>query len=225
VGEYLLIAPCPICGQSALTGHNGWFSCSSCETIVEQGRWFGIWLRERFYFRAVGPEYRNAEPDLAAHPFSKTELVELAGSCYSDSDLKAIAAGDLSSLRPPPSTVAQLIFPQSREICYLQINGLIRAEGPLLPDGVCQVDSPMNRRDLNELDKGNLFISDQRLVFPSSTHTNIRIDRKLTGLCAFADAVAIQRRGEDKATYFLGLESRNALLVIACLQGQLDHLR
>jgi hypothetical protein len=192
---------------------------------VEQRRWLGVWPREQFFFRAVGAEYRNAEPDLRAHSFSKTELIELAGSCYSDTDLAAIAAGDLSRLRTPRSTVAQVMFHQSREICYVQVDGLIRAEGPLLPDGASRVDGPANRRDLNELDRGNLFISDQRLVFPSSTHTTIRIDRKLTGICAFADAVAVQRKSEDKATYFLGLESRNALLVIAYLQGQLDHLR
>jgi hypothetical protein len=116
------------------------------------------------------------------------------------------------------------MFPQTHETCYLQINGLTRAEGPPLPDGARQIDKPANRRDLERLDQGNLFISDQRLIFPSSTHTTIRIDRKLTGLCSYADAVALQRKGEDKATYFLGFESRDALLVAAYLRGQLTHL-
>ena len=225
MSEEVLTNPCPICGESALTGHDGRFSCLSCKTTVEQGRWLGVWPREQFFFRAVGPESRNAEPDLTARPFSKTELIELAGSCYSDSDLEAIAAGDTSRLRPPSSIVAQVMFPHSRETCYVQINGLIRAQGPLLPDGASRVDRPANRRDLNKLDRGNLFISDQRMVFPSSTHTTVRIDRKLTGICAFADAVAVQRKSEDRAMYFLGLESRKALLVMAYLQGQLDHLR
>jgi hypothetical protein len=90
---------------------------------------------------------------------------------------------------------------------------------------VSKIDRPVDRRALVLLDQGNLFISEQRLIFPSSTHTMIRIDRKLIGIHNFSDAVAVQRKGEDKATYFLGFETREALLVTAYLQGQLDHLR
>jgi hypothetical protein len=78
---------------------------------------------------------------------------------------------------------------------------------------------------LTALDRGNLFISDQRLVFPSNIHTTIRLDRKLTGIRGFTDAFAIQRKGEAKAAYFLGCESRHARLIVAYLQGRLDHLR
>ena len=225
MSEEVLIAPCPICGQSALAGHDGQYSCASCGTCVEQGRWLGIRPRDRFFFRAIGPEYRNAEPDLTARPFTKAKLAKLTDSCYSAADLAAIATGDLSRLHLPGSTVAQVLFPQTREACHVQVNGLTRAQGPSLPVGVSKIDRPANRHALALVDQGNLFISEQRLIFPSNTHTIIRIDRKLIGIHTFTDAVAVQRKGEDKATYFLGFETREALLVTAYLQGRLDHLR
>jgi hypothetical protein len=117
------------------------------------------------------------------------------------------------------------MFPQTRESCQLQFNGLIRAEGPSLPNGTSKINGSVSRQTLKKLDEGNLFVSDQRLIFPSDTHTIIRIDRKLTGICTFLDAVALQRKGQDKAVYFLGFESRDAYLLAAFLRGQLDHLR
>jgi hypothetical protein len=225
VSQEVLIDACPICGKSALAGQKGQFSCVSCGTQVEQSRWLGVRPRDRFFFRMVSSDYSNAEPDLVARPFTKTELAGLAGSCYSDADLGAIAAGDLTCVRPLTSQVAQLMFPQTRETCRLQINGLTRAEGPSLPNGASKINSSVSQQTLKKLDEGNLFVSDQRLIFPSDTHTIIRIDRKLTGICTFLDAVAIQRKGQDKATYFLGFESRDASLLAAFLSGQLGHLR
>jgi hypothetical protein len=207
-----------------MAGDAGGYTCAACGTQVEQSRWLG-WSRDRFLFGRVGSAYRNAKADLLARPFTKAQLADLAGSCYTDADLAAIAAGDLTRLRLPRSTVAQIMFPQTHETCYIQINSLLRAEGAPLPDGVSRVNAPADRRTLKILDQGNLFISDQRLIFPSSTHTTIRLDRKLSGACTFRDALAVQRKGEDLATYFLGLESRSAALIVAYLQGRLDHLR
>jgi hypothetical protein len=225
VSKEVLVAPCPICGQSALAGDRFLYQCDSCGTRVEQKRWLGITPRDRFFFQAVSTDYHNAEADLLARPFTRTQLTELAGSCYTDADLSAIASGDFSRLQLPSSTVAEIMFPQSHETCYLQVNDLVRAEGPPLSEGVNSDYELVDRRNLTILDQGNLFISDQRLIFPSDYHTIIRTDRKLIGVNTFADAVAVQRKGEDKATYFLGFESRSASLVLAYLQGRLDHLR
>lgn len=222
--DEVLIEPCPICGQAALAGGAGWYTCAACDAQVGQSRWLG-WWRDRFLFRRVGPAYRNAEADLLKRTFTKAQLAELAGSCYTDDDLAAIASGDLHRLHPPRSPVAQIMFPQSRETCYVQANNLIRAEGASLSEGVSRFDTPVDRRALRLVDRGNLFISDQRLIFPSSTHTIIRLDRKLSGVGTFRDAVALQRKGEDFATYFLGLESRVVSLIAAYLRGRLDHLR
>jgi hypothetical protein len=225
VRKEVLIDPCPICGQSPLRGDGRQYTCASCGTKVEKSRRLGVWSRNRFFFRAIGASYRNAEPDLIGRPFTQAELAELAGTCYSDADLAAIAAGDLSRIRPPSSTVAQILFPQSSETCYLLVNGLLRAQGPVLSDGVDRVHGPVDRRVLRVLDRGNLFISDQRFIFPSDSHTTIRVDRKLTGIRSFTDAFAVQRKGEENATYFLGCKSREAALILAYLQGRLDHLR
>lgn len=208
-----------------MTGHDARYACAACKTEVKQSRWLGIWPRDRYFFQAIGPGFRNAEPDLSARPFTRAQLAALVGSCYRDADLEAIAAGDLSRLRPPGSTLARVLFPHSRETCHIQVNGLTRAEGPPLPDGVSKINNPVDRASLKMLDRGNLFISDQRMIFPSGTHTIIRIDHKLSGVCSFADALAIQRTGDDAATYFLGVEHREALLVAAYLQGRLNHLR
>jgi hypothetical protein len=225
VREEVLVGPCPICGQSPLRGDGRQYTCASCGTKVEQSRWLGVWSRNRFFFRAIGANYRNAEPDLVGRSFTQAELAKLAGTCYSDADLAAIAAGDFSRIRPPSSTVAQVLFPQSLETCHLLVNGLLRAQGPAIPDGVDRVHRPVDQRVLRTLDQGNLFISDQRLIFPSDSHTTIRVDRKLTGIRTFTNAFAVQRRGQEKATYFLGCKSREAALILAYLQGRLDHLR
>jgi endogenous inhibitor of DNA gyrase (YacG/DUF329 family) len=225
VTEEVLISPCPICGKSALGGSTGTYACPSCGTQVQHKRWLGIRPRNQFLFTTIGADYSNLETELLGHPFTKEQLARLAGTCYTDADLAAIAAGDLGRLRLPASTLARIMFPQSHETCYIQVNGLTRAEGPPVPDGVDRIPNPVDKRNLQVLDKGNLFISDQRLIFPSSTHTTIRIDRKLTAVRTFTDAIAVQRKGEDKATYWLGTEPRHAALIVAYLQGQLQHLR
>lgn len=223
--EEVLLSPCPICGEAALAGSGYTYRCSYCGTEVRQQRWLGIRPRDQFLFTATGSNYTNLKDELLIRPFTKDQLAQLAGTCYTDADLAAIAAGELERLRRPGSTVAQIMFPQSRETCYIQVNGLTRAEGPPLPDGVDRIPGPVNRRILQVLDRGNLFISDQRLIFPSSTHTTIRIDRKLTAVRTFADTIAVQRKGEDKATYFLGTQPRHGSLIVAYLQGLLPHLR
>jgi len=220
----VVIEPCPICGQAALAGDAPYYACAACGTRLKQSRWLG-WQRDRFFFQRVGAAYRNAQADLLARPFTRAQLADLVGSCYTDEDLVAIAAGDLTRVRLPRSTVANIMFPQTHETCYIQVNHLARAEGTVLPEGVSRMDSPADRSALRILDQGNLFISDQRLIFPSSTHTSIRLDRKLSGARAFRDALAVQRKGEEVATYFLGLPSRYTALIVAYLQGRLDHLR
>jgi endogenous inhibitor of DNA gyrase (YacG/DUF329 family) len=225
VSQEVLVAPCPICGKAAMAGREARYVCPACGTQVEQRRWLGLQPRNQFFFRTIGAEYSNLEFDLKAHPFTREQIAELAGTCYTDDDLLALASGDLARLRPPSSTLAQIMFHQAREICYVQVNGLTRAQGPPLADDVKRTDERANRRVLQPLDEGNLFVSDQRLIFPSHTHTSIRIDRKLTGVRIFLDAIAVQRKSEDKATYFLGTEPRQASLIAAYLQGRLTHLR
>ena len=74
------------------------------------------------------------------------------------------------------------MFPQSHETCYVQVNDLVRAEGPPLSEGVNRENNPSDRRDLTILDQGNLFISDQRLIFPSNpSWMNRRVRRMRKG--------------------------------------------
>jgi hypothetical protein len=74
-------------------------------------------------------------------------------------------------------------------------------------------------------DHGNLFGTDKHLVLPSDSFTFIRLDRKLGGVQAFNDGVAVQRTGEDFATYFVGCYPHEAALVAAFVLGKLPALR
>jgi len=225
VSQEVLVDPCPICGQSPLTGDGRRYVCATCHSEVERERWLGILPRPRFVIRSLGTDYGNAEADLVGRRFTLEGLKAIGGTCYTDADLQAIAAGDLQRIRPPTSLVAHLIFEHMHEQCYIQLNRLTRAEGPPLPEGADRMAKAADPTTLQMLDRGNLFISNQRLVFSSDTHTTIRIDRKLTGVRGFTNAFAVQRKGEGQATYFLGCESRQVGLVLAYLQGRLDHLR
>ena len=84
---------------------------------------------------------------------------------------------------------------------------------------------PAPRDGLTWQDQGNLFCTNQRLVFPSDSFTFIRMDRKLVGIQAFADGLAVQRKGEDYATYFVGCHAHEAALVAAYVMGKLPVLQ
>ena len=68
-------------------------------------------------------------------------------------------------------------------------------------------------------------MTDSRLVFPSNTFTFIRMDRKLIGLKTFENGIAIQRKGQDFATYFVGCRAHQAALLGAYIQGRVLALR
>jgi hypothetical protein len=70
-----------------------------------------------------------------------------------------------------------------------------------------------------------LFCTNQRLVFPSDSFTFIRMDRKLVGIQAYNDGVAIQRKGEDYAIYFIGCYAHEAALVAAYVMAKLPALQ
>jgi hypothetical protein len=140
--------------------------------------------------------------------------------------LAAIAQGSLEILRPVQTVLAQVILEQLNEVCHLQVNGLRRGHGkPLAEGGQYQPQQAVPREGLTWQDQGNLFCTNQRLVFPSSSFTFIRMDRKLVGMQAFSDGVAVQRKGEDYATYFVGCYAHEAALVAAYVLGKLPALQ
>jgi hypothetical protein len=122
--------------------------------------------------------------------------------------------------------LAQVILEQLNEECFLQVNHLRRGHGVALAEGGHYwPEQPTSREGMTWQDRGNLFSTNQRLVFPSNTFTFIRLDRKLVGIQAFSDGVAVQRKGEDFATYFVGCYAHEAALVTAYVMGKLPALQ
>ena len=140
--------------------------------------------------------------------------------------MAAIASGSLETLRPVRTVLAQVILEQLNEVCHLQVNGLRRGHGKTLAEGgQYQPQQSTPREGLTWQDQGNLFCTNQRLVFPSDSFTFIRMDRKLVGIQAFTDGVAVQRKGDDYATYFVGCYAHEAALVAAYVMGKLPALQ
>jgi hypothetical protein len=224
VSELVLLDVCPICGQSPVIEIEQQYTCPVCQSVLKKKRWLGLFPTNRFVYQTIGDDYSTARSDLLGRPLTLNDLKVITSTCYTDSDLKTIAEGEPAPIHLPNSTVASLIFEHTGETCYVQLNGLTRAQGPTLPNGTGIVDRSVEKNTLTTLDRGNLYLSNQRVVFPSDTHTIIRLDRKLTGVRALTNAFAVQRKGEDYATYFVGCQSRQAVLVEAFLRGQLKHL-
>jgi hypothetical protein len=74
-------------------------------------------------------------------------------------------------------------------------------------------------------DEGNLFCTDRRLVLPSNQFTFIRLDRKIATVQAFTDGLAVQRKEENFATYFVGCYAHEAALVVAYMLAKIPALR
>jgi hypothetical protein len=171
-------------------------------------------------------DYTLARQSLAGVMLSPEIMKIVLGNVYTDSQLAALAAGSLDSLRPVRTVLAQVILEQLNEDCYIQVNGLRRGQGaPLTEGGHYLPERVVPRDDLNWQDQGNLFCTNQRLVFPSNTFTFIRMDRKIVGIQAYDDGVAVQRKGEDYATYFVGCYPHEAVLVAAYVMAKLPALR
>ncbi len=168
------------------------------------------------------------------HPSQGLKRIALApdplkiviGNIYTDQQLAAIASGSLEVIRPVKTVLAEIILEQLNETTYLQVNGLSRGHGPPIANGGhYQPTQTVPRLGMAWQDKGNLFGTSSRLVFPSDTFTFIRLDRKLVGVQAFTNGVAVQRKGEDFATYFVGCYPHEAALVAAFVMAKIPALR
>ena len=62
-------------------------------------------------------------------------------------------------------------------------------------------------------------------MFPSDRFTFIRFDRKLVGVQAFTNGLALQRQGETFATYFVGSYAHEAALVAAYIMAKVPALK
>ncbi len=223
-----LLSPCPACNTAALAAVGNTYQCVNCSLGVKEKKKF---LRfrsneNRYLVQSMGDDFSLVREGMIGHTFSLAELEYFRESVYADHDLADFAEGNYDALNMPGSALAQILLEQLRETCYIQINALRRAHGPVLAGGGDRF--PKGKAPTAGLiwqDKGNLFFTNIRLVFPSDTFTFIRLDRRLVGVRAFENALAIQRKGEDFATYFVGLRPHQAVLTAAYILGKAPQLR
>ncbi len=222
-----LFEKCPVCGQAALTATDKVYRCPRCGlTLKPVKRFWGAGSGEKYLVQAISSACGLAKNGLVGHVFSKEDVGKFAEKVYSDDQLAAFAAGNFEDFVMPASLLARILLEQLHETCYLEMARLRHGVGPALEAEGNRI--PQGRIAAGRVtwqDKGNLFLTNARLVFPSDTFTFIRLDRKLTGLQTFENGIALQRKGEDFAVYFSGCRPYEAALMGAYIQGRVPGLR
>ena len=224
----VLGAACLACEQAVLRHVADGYLCEHCGLkLTEKRSWLNFRSKTaRYLVQDIGADFSIARAGLVGQVFTLAELARLREVLYADQTLASFAQGDYTALHQPNNALAQILLEQLRETCYIQINEMRRARGPILAGEsrrLPQEKAP--HTGLTWLDRGNLFLTNIRLVFPSDTFTFIRLDRKLVGIRAYENGLAIQRRGEDFATYFVGCRSYQAALAAAYIYGKVPPLR
>jgi hypothetical protein len=229
VAQDTLYKECPLCTQGAVveSDSRSLYRCTHCSLSLKERSLLGLFKKGHFVVADFGQgDYVLAKQSLKDVVLPPDPLKVTLGNVYTDQQLAAIAQGSLEPLRPVRTVLAQVILEQLNEVCYLQVNGLRRGHGkPLAEEGHFQPEQAVPREGMAWQDQGNLFCTNQRLVFPSNSFTFIRMDRKLVGIQAFTDGVAIQRKGEDFGTYFVGCYAHEAALVAAYVMAKLPALQ
>ncbi|RME75351.1 MAG: hypothetical protein D6784_08070 [Chloroflexi bacterium] len=227
--QEILYDECPLCvqGQVSLDTSTGRYGCDRCGLTLQERSRLGIFRKGQFGVVSLGQgQYSLVDPVLKSLSLKPERLEIVLGNMYPDDALAQIAAGNLEVIRPVRTVLAQILLEQLHETCYFQVQGLREAHGqPLTGASSYRPAGPVPRDGLEWQKQGNLFGTTKHLVLPSNTFTFIRLDRKLAAVQAFTDGVALQRKGEDYATYFVGCYPHEAALVAAFVLGKLPALR
>ncbi len=222
-----LFSSCPVCrSETALAVSGKTYRCEHCGfTIKEKHKLFGK-QHLQYVVQALGEGYDIARAGLVGNTFSPAEVALFREQVYPDAVLAEFAAGNFDRLNLPGSVLAKILLEQLRETVYLHVDHLRRAHGPALETGGNRFpQGKIPRNEMDWQDDGNLFLTNVRIVFPSNTFTFIRMGRKMVGLKTFEDGIAVQLKGENHATYFVGCKSHQAALVGAYIQGRVPGLR
>lgn len=220
---------CPLCDQSSVLLQEGdkLYRCEQCGLTLEERSILGLFRKGRYGVSDFGKgDYGLAAESLKSVALAPDPLKIVLANVYTDAELAALANGDLEVIRPVKTVLAQIILEQLNETSYFQVNDLRRGHGqPIAEGGSYQPTDSVPRQGMDWQDEGNLFGTTHRLVFPSNSFTFIRMDRKVVGVKAFTNGVAVQRRGEDYATYFVGCYPHEAALVAAFAMAKIPLLR
>jgi hypothetical protein len=221
-----LYQECPICNQSAVVWNEAavGYRCNHCGLTLKEKTLLGLFNKGNFaVVQLPKGNYTLAEQSLANVSLKPDPLKVVLGNVYPDDQLAEIAGGTVEHVRPVRTMLAQIILEQLKESCFLQVNDLRRGHGqPLAEGGNYQPTAAVPRQGMDWQDEGNLFCTDQRLVFPSNKFTFIRMGRKLVGVQAFTNGVAVQLKGDEFATYFVGCFPHEAALVAAYIMAKVS---
>lgn len=221
-----LFSSCPVCDTTPLAADNEGFRCSHCGLTVKPKRKLFGRGGDKFTVTAIGEDYDIARQSIVGQTFTRPELAAFHEHVYRDAILADFADGNFEKMNMPESVLAQILLEQLRETCFLHVDDLRRAHGPALEPGGNRFPSgKVPVAQLTWKDDGNLFLTNVRLVFPSHSFTFIRMGRKMVGMKTFENGVAIQLKGEDHATYFVGCAPHQAALMAAYIQGKVAGLR
>jgi len=225
----ILYKECPLCNQSEVTWDDtaSLYRCPNCGLSLNDASFMKLFNKGRYKIDSLGQgQYSLADQSLLQTALPPDRLKVALGNLYTDDELAHIAEGDLERLRPVRTVLAQIILEQLREACFIHVTELRRGHGQLLSEEATYIPTgPLPRQGMAWQDEGNLFCTTHRLVLPSDQFTFIRLDRKLTALKAFTDGIAVQRKGEDFATYFAGCYPHEAALVAAYILAKVPKLR
>lgn len=225
----ILYNECPLCNQAEVRFNSqiNQYHCADCGLTIKDRSILGIFKKGRYGVTSLGAEsYPLADRIVNGAALPPESLKVLIGNIYTNADLAELAAGNLDIIRPVRTVLAQIILEQLREDCYLQVVGLRQGVGQSLsPGGRYWPEEPTPRQNLEWQNRGNLFGTTKHLVLPAQTFTFVRLDRKLEAVQAFTDGVAVQRKGEEFATYFVGCHPHEAALLAAFVMGKVPRLR
>jgi hypothetical protein len=229
VNSEILYDECPLCNQAPVifAEDEKVYRCDQCGLTLKSGSLLGLFKKNHFSVVDLGTNnISSAVEGLKNVSLVPDRLKVVIGNIYSDEQLAEIANGSLETIRPVRTILAQIILEQLKETCYVQVNDLRQGLGQPLPEGGCyQPQQRTPRYGMDWQNQGNLFGTGKHLVLPSDRFTFIRLDRKLVGVQAFTDGVAVQRKGEDFATYFVGCQPHEAVLVAAFVMGKVPAAR
>jgi hypothetical protein len=206
---------------------DGLYRCDQCGLTLKERTRLGLFKKGQFEIASLGRgDYSLVQAELGKIALPAEPLKIVIGNIYTDQELAEIANGSVSLITPVKTIRAQLILEQLGEVCFIHVEGLHRGEGqPLAGASSYQPSQKAPQQGMEWKDEGNLFCTDRRLVLPSNQFTFIRLDRKIATVQAFTDGLAVQRKEENFATYFVGCYAHEAALVVAYMLAKIPALR
>lgn len=225
--QQTLYKECPLCTQAPVElQSDGAYQCKACGLTLRERSILGLFKKGYFSITDFGQGgFTLAKEGLKDVTLMPDPLKIVIGNVYKDEELANIARGNIALISPVRTILAQIILEQLNEECFIYVAGLRRGHGkPLTEESWYQPAEKASQQGIEWQDEGNLFCTTHRLVLPSDRFTFIRLDRKVTAVQAFTDGVAIQRKGEEFATYFIGCYPHEAALVAAYVLAKVSKL-